>query len=79
MCGGIHKYVKEKQQILQGINWVDTGKFRQGALIEANSYDCGYMQIEWREVPGEYICEEYDRIVTWKPLEDQYYCEVKTI
>lgn len=79
ICGGVHKYVKEKQQILREGEWTDTGKFRQGALIEANSIDCGYMVVEWREVPLEYICDEYEPIVTWKALEDQFYCEVKTI
>ena len=44
ICNGYDKYVKEKEQQSTdgGITWTDTGNTRQGALIEANSVDCGY-------------------------------------
>lgn len=44
-CNGTTKYTKEKEQTsTDGVNWVDTGNYRQGStIIEENSVDCGYV------------------------------------
>jgi len=45
-CSGTTKYTKEKEQTsTDGVNWVDTGNYRQGStVIEENSADCGYVE-----------------------------------
>lgn len=42
VCDGTDKYTKEIQKVStdDGISWQNTGKVRQGILIEANSSDC---------------------------------------
>ena len=81
ICVGFEKHYKQKEQksVDGGETWTDTGVERVGDLIEINSADCGYYVEEWKEVPGEYICEEYDPSVTWVLLSDQYYCNVITV
>lgn len=43
VCNGGNKYTKEKEQKSSnnGVTWTDTGRTRQGELIEVNSEDCG--------------------------------------
>ena len=45
VCNGKDKYTKEKEQSSSdgGKTWTDTGRTRQGYLIQANSTDCGYV------------------------------------
>lgn len=54
-------------------------QYRKGEIIEANSYDCGFVEpyYRWVNIPGEYICINqskyakekqqvtYDSGVTW--------------
>ena len=63
VCGGFDKYTQEKEQrSSDGIVWIDTGRTRQGSLIEANSIDCGYTP----PVPSD-----YDRqYLTFESLDD---------
>lgn len=44
ICNGTNKYQVEKEQRSSdnGVTWQDTGRTRQGALIEVNSTDCSY-------------------------------------
>lgn len=80
-CVGFDKHYKQKQQKSDdnGKTWIDTGVTRTGDLVQANSTDCGYVITEWKEVEGEFICEEYDPSVTWVLLADEFYCELKPI
>lgn len=64
VCVGVDKYNKEKEQESTdgGQTWTDTGNTRAGStLIEANSYDCGYVSYRWVTVSGEYECVGYDK------------------
>ena len=57
LCNEYDKYAKEKEQSSsdRGVSWTDTGRTRQGSLIEANSSDCGYVP------PAPQPPSEYDR------------------
>ena len=63
ICQGVNKYQKQKEQISEdsGQTWQDTGNTRAGSLIEKNSYSCGYVSFRWVDVPGEYVCQGYDK------------------
>ena len=80
-CVGFDKHYKQKQQKSDdnGKTWTDTGVTRVGDLVQANSNDCGYVLTEWKEVKGEFICEEYDPSVTWVLLTDEFYCNLKPL
>lgn len=80
-CIGFDKHYKQKQYKSDdnGITWVDTGITRAGDIVQVDSADCGYVLTEWKEVEGEYICEEYDPSVTWVLLSDEYYCQLKEL
>ena len=80
-CVGFDKHYKQKQQKSDdnGKTWVDTGVTRAGDIVQVDSADCGYVLTEWKEVEGEYICEEYDPSVTWVLLSDEFYCELKQL
>lgn len=56
ICNGKDKYTKEKEQTSSdgGVTWIDTGRTRQGDLLQANSDDCS-------------VSEQY---LTFIPLED---------
>lgn len=45
VCDTGNKYAKEKEQVSEdgGMTWTDTGRTRQGGLLQANSDDCGYV------------------------------------
>ena len=45
VCNDVNKYTKEKEQKSsdKGVTWTDTGRTRQGDLIEVISADCGYV------------------------------------
>jgi len=45
VCSGTTKYTKEKEQTsTDGVNWTDTGNYRQGSVVlEENSVACGYV------------------------------------
>lgn len=80
-CVGFDKHYKQKQQKSDdnGKTWTDTGTTRVGDLVQADSKDCGYVLTEWKEVKGEFICEEYDPSVTWVLLSDEFYCNLKPL
>lgn len=80
-CVGFDKHYKQKQQKSDdnGKTWTDTGVTRVGDLVQADSKDCGYVLTEWKEVKGEFICEEYDPSVTWVLLADEFYCNLKPL
>ena len=56
-----NKYKKEKKQkSTDNKTWTDTGEYRQGKLIEENSKDCGYTEVQYRWVVindnSRYVC-----------------------
>ena len=61
VCNNSNKYQMEKEQRSSdnGATWQDTGRTRQGALIEVNSTDCGYIEYiyRWITESGTYICD----------------------
>lgn len=63
VCQGVNKHKKEKEQISNdsGHTWQDTSNTRAGALIESESYSCGYISYRWVDAPGEYVCQGYDK------------------
>lgn len=79
-CVGTNKHFQEVQykSIDDGQTWTKTDITRAGALYQPNSVDCGYVNVKWVPVEGEYICEEYDETITWV-LTDEYYCELITL
>ena len=62
ICASKNKYAKEIKQISTdgGKTWTDTGEYRQGKLIEENSKDCGYTEVQYRWVvindDSRYVC-----------------------
>lgn len=80
-CVDFDKHYQQKQQRSDdsGKTWVDTGVTRAGDIVQVDSPDCGYVLTEWKEVEGEYICEEYDPSVTWVLLSDEFYCSIKSL
>ena len=62
ICANKNKYAKEIKQISTdgGKTWTDTGEYRQGKLIEENSKDCGYTEVQYRWVvindDSRYVC-----------------------
>ena len=67
MCVGYDKHsVEKKQRSTDGETWVDVMPLqtRAGALIEANSEDCGYqptIEYRWVVVDEQYICVDFDK------------------
>ena len=67
MCVGYDKHsVEKKQRSTDGETWVDVMPLqtRAGALIEANSDDCGYqptIEYRWVIVDEQYICVGFDK------------------
>ena len=62
VCQGYDKYQKQNEEkTTDGQTWIPTGRTRTGALIEKNSYSCGYVSYRWLTVEGEYVCQGYDR------------------
>lgn len=61
VCVNFNKFAKEKEQISydQGVTWEDTGKTRQGELIETESEDCGYNVILYRFEDDDVLFEMY--------------------
>jgi len=55
ICNGKDKYTKEKEQTSSdgGATWTDTGRTRQGDLIEANSDDCSVSEQYLTFIPLE--------------------------
>ena len=70
VCNGKDKYAKEKEQSSSdgGITWIDTGRTRQGYLIEANSDDCSvseqYLTFEALENSSFKISNNFDNSET---------------
>ena len=64
VCNDVNKYTKEKEQKSSnnGVTWTDTGRTRQGTLIEVNSADCGYVP----PTPGGYE----NQYLTFESLDD---------
>ena len=64
-CVGYDKHAVEKKQqsIDGGQTWVDVEPLQTiaGALIEANSEYCGYIEPQYRWTKGEIICIGYDK------------------
>lgn len=42
ICDQFDKYVKQSKQKYVDSQWVDTGEYRKGNLVQRNSSDCGY-------------------------------------
>ena len=65
ICNGKDKYTKEKEQTSSdgGATWTDTGRTRQGNLIQVNSDDCDEPTVEtrWVVVAGQSECVGYDK------------------
>ena len=64
VCNGVDKYRKEEEQysVDNGETWQSTQMTRQGTIIEHNSDDCGYsdLQYQWVE-DGNYVCDCFDK------------------
>ena len=62
ICANKNKYGKEIKQISTdgGKTWTNTSEYRQGKLIEENSKDCGYTEVQYRWVlvndDSRYVC-----------------------
>ena len=73
VCNGKDKYTKEKEQSSSdgGKTWIDTGRTRQGYLLQANSTDCVEHTVEyrWVVVDGQYICVGYNKYEQLKKQE----------
>lgn len=66
VCSGYDKYTKEKEQRSSdnGATWTDTGRTRQGSLMDDYSEDCGYVptvETRWVAIEGQYECVGYDK------------------
>ena len=68
VCVGYDKHTMEKKQKSTdgGTTWTDVvpSETRAGALIEANSEDCGYVptiEYRWVVITGQYECVGYDK------------------
>ena len=62
VCQGYDKYQKQNEEkTTDGKTWTPTGRTRTGALIEKNSYSCGYVSYRWVTVENEYVCQGYDK------------------
>ena len=45
MCNGTDKYLRQRQYVSNdAVTWIATDVYQQGALIEQNSEDCGYIE-----------------------------------
>ena len=70
ICNGKDKYAKEKEQSSSdgGKTWIDTGRTRQGGIIQANSADCDEPTVDyrWVVVDGQYECVGYDKYAVEK-------------
>ena len=68
-CNGFNKYKRLKEQYFD-TTWKDTGKYKQGSLIQVNSEDCGYVFApiyEWKE-DNHTICRDgnlYNTYAEW--------------
>ena len=73
VCNGKDKYAKEKEQSSSdgGITWTDTGRTRQGYLLQANSADCNEHTVEyrWVVVDGQYVCVGHNKYEQLKKQE----------
>lgn len=72
VCNGKDKYTKEKEQTSSdgGITWTDTGRTRQGYLLQANSTDCVEHTVEYRwVVDGHYVCVGHNKYEQLKKQE----------
>lgn len=71
MCDGFNKYYRERKYISDdGSRWYETDIYRQGALIESNSADCGYTpRIEYEYqwvITTQTICVGYNKYYLYK-------------
>ena len=70
ICNGKDKYTKEKEQTSSdgGATWTDTGRTRQGNLIQVNSDDCDEPTVEtrWVVIDGQHECVGYDKYAVEK-------------
>lgn len=75
-CVGYNKHYILRLKVSRdnGITWEYTGATQIGDLYQANSPDCGFAGEDWREVPGEYICEPESDLITWVDV-DGYICD----
>lgn len=73
VCNGKDKYTKEKEQTSSdgGKTWTDTGRTRQGSLLQANSTDCNEHTVEyrWVVVDGQYVCVGHNKYEQLKKQE----------
>lgn len=63
MCNDVNKYYVDKEYVSydEGQSWNETGRTRQGDLIEADSEDCTNVIYRWVVVTGAYICYGTDK------------------
>ena len=61
-------YYKEKEQksFDGGITWVDTGRFRKGALISTQASQCGSYTNEYRWIKADYVCDNGNKYNGYK-------------
>ena len=60
-CIGVNKYSVEKEQLYINNTWVDSNPLvtRTGSLIESDSFDCGYIETDWRNTGV--MCDGIDK------------------
>lgn len=63
MCNDVNKYYVDKEYVSydEGQSWNETGRTRQGDLLEVNSADCTNVIYRWVVVTGAYICYGADK------------------
>lgn len=71
MCNGFNKYERERKYISDnGNRWYETDIYREGALIEENSEDCGWtprIKYEYQWILTQMtICVGYDKYYLYK-------------
>ena len=61
-------YYKEKEQNSNdgGITWVDTGRFRKGALVTTQASQCGSYTNEYRWIKADYVCDNGNKYNGYK-------------
>ena len=57
---------KEQKSIDGGITWVDTGRFRKGALVSTQAAQCGSFVTEYRWTKADYVCDNANKYKGYK-------------
>ena len=65
-CANTTKYYKQKKQYTEdsGATWIDVipYEYKMGDIAEEKSYDCGYIDPQYREISGDPYCNGVDKV-----------------